>query len=403
MRIVHQIDPEGLIPGGIPTFIGGLIKAAPPDIAFSVVGLTCDPRLRPVGRWALLERSGRQIPFFPVGRIRNAGRRGVIPLSIKMTAGVARYRSACSAGCDITEFHRFEPAIPFLGDPRPKNAFVHQNMAVIRNAQSDILWKYIPRLYFALERKILPHCASVYCVSESAVDAYREKFPAIADRFRFIATWMDPEVFHPVPPDRRSALRQGFREELGLSSDVEILIWVGRLDKQKDPLLLIEAFSRVTAAKPDIHLIIVGDGILKADIVERVNALGLQSRVIFAGLRNPRQVAELLQISNLFVMTSAYEGMPMALLEALGCGVPVVTTAVGEVHRVVRPGINGHVVASRAPEDIACAALDLVSRGEACRGVPCLDSVREYVPEKVLAPVYETYRSLAGRRRGQEQ
>lgn len=398
VRIIHQIDPDGLIPGGIQTFIRGLIKAAPPDIQISVVGLTTDPRRRPVGQWTMLDQGGREVPFFPVARDRDPGHRSSVPLAVKMATGVSRYRRACSAGCDILEFHRFEPVLPFLRDPRPKNAFVHQNMNAIRNAKSDIKWKYMPGLYFALERRVIPKCASIFCVRSDAVEAYREHFPAIADRFHFIATWMDPDLFHAVPSGRKRDLRESFQQSLGLSPDDRVLIWVGRLDHQKDPLLLVEGFARIKAAMRDTQLVIVGDGVLRSALLERVKALGLETSVVFAGLRRPEEVAQLLQIADAFLLTSAYEGMPMSALEALGCGVPVVTTKVGEIARVVRSGFNGQVVDDHSPASFARGALEMLSREGGCRGTPCIEAVRDYVPRKVLAPVYENYRVLAGRR-----
>lgn len=397
VRIIHQVDPDGLAPGGILTFIRGLIKSAPPDIDFSIVGLTTDPVHRPVGRWSVVQRSGHATPFFPVGRDHTPGERSRIPLSVRITAGVSRHRRACSAGCDILEFHRFEPMLPFLRDRRPMNAFVHQNMNVLRNAHADILWKHAPGVYFALERQLVPRLASVFCVRGDAVDAYREAFPAIAGRFRFTPTWVDPDVFHAVSPTDKAALRTSCARTYGVRPDDELLIWVGRLDQQKDPVLLIESFARINAARPRTRLIVVGDGVLRSTVVARVKRLGLEPRVIFAGLRPAEEVAAVLQVADAFLLTSAYEGMPMSVLEALGCGVPVVTTKVGEVDRVVFPGLTGQLVEDHSPVAFAAATLELLSRGDACRGAPCVDAVREYVPEKVLAPVYENYRQLASR------
>ncbi len=397
VRIIHQVDPDGLAPGGVPTFIRGLIDAAPPDIKISVVGLTTDHRARPVGQWSILEHGGRAIAFFPVARDRDPGKRSRIPLAAKMVAGVSRYRRACLADCDILEFHRFEPMLPLLGDDRPKSAFVHQNMGDIRNTKSDIKWKKMPGVYFALERRLVPKCASVFCVRADAVAAYQDAFPAIADRFRFTPTWMDPVRFHLPSVARRAELRQEFQRTLDLSRDAEILITVGRLDQQKDPLLMVNAFAQINAARRNTRLIIVGDGVLRPAIAARVSALGLNGSVILAGLRDADEVARLLQISDAFLLTSAYEGMPMSVLEALGCGVPVVTTNVGEVRRVVRSGRNGQVVDDRSPEAFASATLELLSRGEACRGTPCIEAVADFVPAVVLAPIYRNYRNLASR------
>jgi glycosyltransferase involved in cell wall biosynthesis len=395
VRIFHQIDPAGAVSGGIDTFIRGLIKAAPPDIQISIVGLTTDSEQRPVGRWTSLDLPGGRIDFFPVAHNRNPAGRSRLPLSLKLTVGISRHFRACASGCDILEFHRFEPAIPFLGDSRPKTAFIHQDMAVIHNPSSDIRWKGMPGLYFALERRVIPRFASLFGVRASAVDAYRLKYPEIADRFRFISTWMDPEVFYPTAGARKDEVRRSLWDAFGLTSGDEVLLSVGRLDQQKNPLLLLDSFALVNRTRPNTRLIVVGDGVLRPALASRAKALGLDGKVIFAGLRSPGEVSDLLQLADGFLLTSAYEGMPMSVLEALGCGVPVVTTRVGEVERVVHDRVNGQVVDEHSPEAFAGAVLELLSNRGACRGQPCTEAVEDYVPGKVLAPVYENYRVLA--------
>lgn len=397
MRIFHQIDPAGVIPGGIDTFVRGLIKSAPPDILISIVGLTTDPSQRPVGRWTALELPGGRLDFFPVARNRNPGGRSAIPLTLKLTIGISRYFRACSSGCDILEFHRFEPVIPFLSDPRPKTAFVHQDMDVIRNGKSDIMWKHLPGLYFALERRIVPQFSSVFCVRADAVDAYRAKYPAIADRFQFIPTWMDPDQFYPAESVQDRERQRSLQGTFGIRSGDEVLIAVGRLDHQKNPMLLLDSFAKVHSARPNTRLIVVGDGVLRSALVARAQTLGLNGSVVFAGLRSAAEVADLLRLADAFLLSSAYEGMPMSLLEALGCGVPVVTTKVGEVTRVVHHGLNGQVVEDHSAEAFARAILELLSKRDAYRGTPCTEAVRHYVPREVLAPVYQNYRALAGR------
>lgn len=398
VRIVYQMDPLGLVAGGVPTFIKGIIKAAPPDIELSLVGLTADHRTRPVGRWSTVPLDGVPVAFFPVGRDRNPGGRSAVPLSMKMSIGVSRYLRACSADCDVLEFHRFEPAIPLFADPRPKTAFIHQNMDAVRNAKSDIRWKHWPALYFALERLIVPRFASVFCVRADAVAKYRAEYPSIADRFHFVSTWMDPAVFYPMGLAIRKALRRRFDEALRLLPGDDVLLYVGRLDQQKDPLLLVESFAKVHEARPSARLLVVGDGVLRSAMAARAGALGLGTRVVFLGLLSSTAVAELLQIADAFLLTSAYEGMPMAVLEALGCGVPVVTTDVGEVRRVVHHGVNGQIVEQHAAEAFGLAVLEVLNKREAYRGRPCTDAVLGYTPERVLAPVYENYRRIVGGR-----
>jgi glycosyltransferase involved in cell wall biosynthesis len=382
VRTFYQTDPAGTIPGGIDTFIRGMIKAAPPDIEISVVGLTTDPAARPVGRWSECAVDGRSVWFFPVGRLRDPRGRSRIPLSVLLTAGIARHFYACSTGCDVLEFHRIEPALLFLRDPRPKNAFVHQNMAdALGNRRSDVRWKAVPWLFFWLERIMLQSAASVFGVREDAVEAYRSQYPELADRFRFIPTWMDPDLFFPA----RDAPRRAER----------IVASVGRLDSQKNPLLLVDGFALLARRRADVRLMLIGDGVLRGEVEARIAHHGIGERVVLAGLRPPREVAGLLRASDCFALTSAYEGMPMCVLEALGCGIPVVSTLVGEVERVIKPGITGELLAEASPESLAAALESCLARPGAYTAEACVAAVSEYVPKKVLQPVFEHYRRLA--------
>ena len=86
----------------------------------------------------------------------------------------------------------------------------------------------------------------------------------------------------------------------------------------------------------------------------------------------------------------------MCVLEALGTGLPVVTTDVGEVGRAVKSGINGSVVTERTGSGMADGIAACLTRLASLSGKPCSDSVAEYVPERVLAPVFQSYRALAG-------
>ena len=397
VRIFHQVDPGGPTLGGIVTFIRGIVDAAPDDIAVSLVGLTTDPVARPVGRWSTVQFGRGRIPFFAVGRDRSPRGRSRIPLSLKMAAGLWRYRRVCGAECDVLEFHRFETVLPLLCDSRPKSGFVHQHMQSLRDSRSDIKWRYAPWLYFALEQVAIPRFRTVYCVRSDAVEHYRVEFPKLAERFRFIPTWVDRAVFYERDACDRLSLREEFSREMCLAPDDELLLFVGRIDRQKDPLLLLESFAVALNQRPTLRLVIVGDGVLREAAVRRAAELAIESRVTFAGVRSPTAVSDLLQISSALLLTSSYEGMPMVVLEALGCGVPVVTTRVGEVARVVAQGENGSIVDERSPAAFAAAILELLAQGDACRGARCVRAIRDYVPDKVLIGVFENYRRLASR------
>jgi glycosyltransferase involved in cell wall biosynthesis len=398
VRTFYQTDPAGTIPGGTDTFIRGIIKVAPHDIEISVVGLTTDPAARPVGRWSECVVDGRRVWFFPVGHLKDPRGRSRVPLSLQLTAGIVRHFYACASGCDVLEFHRVEPSLAFLRQERPKNAFIHTNMVdATRNSHSDIRWKAMPWLFFLIERIALRSMDTVFGVHLDAIEAYRSKYPGLASRFRFIPTWMDPDVFFPASPVERTRLRESLGAALGIGARDRVLISVGRLDVGKRPLLLLEGFALLARTHPEVRLVLVGDGALRPQIEAWIVQHRLAGRVVLAGLRPAREVADLLRLSDCFVLTSAYEGMPMCVLEALGCGIPVVTTRVGEVERVVRPGINGEILAAAAPEILAQALEGCLAHAASYRGEACLAAVSEFVPKTVLQPVYEQYRRLARR------
>ena len=389
--IVYPTDPFGEIPGGIETFISGLIRWAPPDFAVDFVGITTDTVRRPVGRWSDCEIDGRQFRYYPVLAMRLPYRRPRIPMALQFVLKLLQSRPSLDA--DLLEFHRLEPVLPLLKSRIPMTCVVHQFSGDLLNRGSDIRWKYLPWLFFGLERIVIPRLEHVFCVRSDAVDRYQSNFPERAERISFVPTWVDPEVFRAAQADTAEE-RRTVRRELDLPEHSEVIISVGRLDSQKDPMLALDTFASINADRPDTSLVLVGDGPLRASVERRIDDLGLSDSVCLAGLRPREGVARLLRNSDLFLLTSAYEGMPMAVLEGLRSGVPVVSTDVGEVGRVIIPGKNGEIVASRSSKDIARAALRVLGDDAAYDCDTCIQSVDDYLPEKIVAGMYAKYRQI---------
>ena len=403
VRSFFQIDPAGAVAGGIDSVMRGIAKWAPADIEVSIVGLTTDENARPIGKWSNVLIGDRVIKYFPVGRNNLPMQRSRIPLSVRLTVGILRYYREVSANCDVLEFHRIEPAFAFLWDRRHKNIFIHQNMDVLYNPQSDIGWKRWPGAYFALESKVMAQFASVFCVREEVVDAYRLRYPKIAERFRFIPTWMDPLIFHQANHEERHSIRVRLLSQYGLEPGADVLVSVGRLDQQKNPLLAVAAFAQVVNRRPTARLLMVGDGVLRKEIEQFIAQSKLDGRVILTGLKNPTEIAQILQASDLYLMSSAYEGMPISVLEAMGTGLPVVSTNVGELTRVVISGRNGRLVDSHEPTDLANAVLEVLGQPSAPLRAASIELVSPYIPERVLGPVFDAYRAGAARTKESNQ
>lgn len=140
------------------------------------------------------------------------------------------------------------------------------------------------------------------------------------------------------------------------------IIQVGRFYPQKNHLMALRAFRIVLSREPDSKLIFVGDGPLRQKMEWEALQLGISHAVEFMGARN--DVAEQLRNADLFWMSSVIEGLPMACVEAMACGLPSVVTSVGGLPELVTDGISGRLVASNDHEKLAEVTLELFANPE---------------------------------------
>jgi len=122
------------------------------------------------------------------------------------------------------------------------------------------------------------------------------------------------------------------------------LIFVGRLHPQKNLETLISAMNIVKSLIPDIKLLIVGEGELKAKLQKRVKDLKLEQNVKFLGHRMGKDLILLNKSSHLFILPSIYEGQPLTLLEAWASRLPVIVTKTGDCQYLVKNGQNGYLI-----------------------------------------------------------
>lgn len=119
------------------------------------------------------------------------------------------------------------------------------------------------------------------------------------------------------------AIREEVRKQMGFENQF-VLIFVGRLDPQKNPIFLLEIFSEIKKIKKDAKLVVVGDGILKNKMIKKIKDLGIVDSVNMLGSR--KDVNRLLQASDVFLLPSKFEGLGIVLIEAQVAGLPTFTT-----------------------------------------------------------------------------
>jgi glycosyltransferase involved in cell wall biosynthesis/protein-tyrosine-phosphatase len=156
--------------------------------------------------------------------------------------------------------------------------------------------------------------------------------------------------------------RQDVRRELGVSSRAFLIGTVGRLSAVKGHSDLLRAARLILQRERGARFLIVGGGPLRDELIALAAELGVDHACLFTGPRS--DVCDLVGAMDLFVLPSLDEGIPMALLEAMALGRPVVASHVGGVPEVIRPGETGLLVPPRDVRALASACLDLAANRE---------------------------------------
>jgi glycosyltransferase involved in cell wall biosynthesis len=211
-------------------------------------------------------------------------------------------------------------------------------------------WKN--RLYERLQLRQLRHFDAVVSVSEP-----------IAGRLSVLG--FSPERV-AIVPNAFSQLRAPFsraeaRALLGLPPDKAIVGWVGRLSHEKGADVLLEAMARLH--RPDVLTVVVGDGRLRGTLEAQARSLGMMEQVRWPGL--VEDAGRCMAAFDAFVLSSRTEGTPIALLEAMASGTPIVATAVGGVPQVVVAGSEALLTPAEDPGALAAAIGEVLDNREA--------------------------------------
>ena len=253
-----------------------------------------------------------------------------------------------------------------------------------------------PRLYLHLERALARRSFAVIHVSESQARAAAALGLAPAGRSRVIVNGIVPARV------RAAAGREPLaRAALGLDPGAPVLGTVARFDPVKALDVLLRAFARLGAGVPAARLLVVGDGPEAPRLRALARELGVDRRVVFTGARE--DAVRCLPLMDVYVSASRREGLPLAVLEAMACGRPVVATRVPGHEDVVEDGRTGVLVAVDAPDALAAAAVALLADGPRRAALGAAARLRvesRFTRARMVAEVADLYREVAGFPRG---
>jgi len=249
------------------------------------------------------------------------------------------------------------------------------------------------RLLEWLRTRMLRRAAALVAIS-AQIRAELLTRGVAAERIHDIPNGVSLARFKPATMGERQALR----ERLGLPVERTVLLFSGRLSRAKGIPLLIDAWPALLARHPELYLVVVGSGNRSFDdcerqVKERVRDGELASSVRF--FPETESVIDFLQAADLWVFPTEYEGFSLALAEALGCGLPVVATAVGAAPQLIQDGVSGFL----CPPQDQSALSDAVERALGARerwpqiGAAARAAVRAYDLEGIA----ERYAALCRR------
>jgi len=196
-----------------------------------------------------------------------------------------------------------------------------------------------------------------------------ELFSRFVDAVIVVSKKMLPEVSTIFPGKRIVYIPNGVNFETFQAAPFETrqkrIVAVGILKWQKGYEYMLQAWAKIADKFPDYKLMILGDGPLKDEIDNLANSLGIRKQVSLVGTVPHKQVAECLNSSRLYLMSSVTEGFPKAVIEAMACGTPVVVTNVGSCAEIARDA--GRIVPPKNVESFADAIEELLTSPLLCK------------------------------------
>ena len=178
------------------------------------------------------------------------------------------------------------------------------------------------------------------------------------------------------------------REQYGLTDDHKVLIYLGRVSKEKEIDVILDYMVKVREKDPDVRLVIVGDGVARVDLMMQAKRSGLEDRVIFTGRAPWEEIQDYYALGDIFVSASHSETQGMTYYESLFTGLPVLAVKDPCLDPIIREGVNGYQV--EGADDFIEKMEDIFGRLEEFSRNAAL-SAEPFSSERFAEKVLDTY------------
>lgn len=293
------------------------------------------------------------------------------------------------ASTDVICTHRPDDMFPFILFHRknPKVCTLHGKIFENVYIKHE---KIIAKIYESIEKFTLKRLSNHDASSIVAVDGTTEryftnKYPWLRNKIKVIPVGIDLNKFKPMN-------KEEMRRKYGFDTKDKIIIYVGRLEKEKNLEFLIKSFAFVKKNNPHTKLVFVGDGRERVHLKNLVDELELKD-VIFMGAMEYDKIPEVLNCADVFALTSLYESGPLVIIEALACGVPSVTVDVGRVREFIQNRYCGRIV-ERDGQKFANSISDFLTMDGTQIKEECTNTAKNFSFEKTAIGTMEVYKEV---------
>jgi glycosyltransferase involved in cell wall biosynthesis len=328
--------------GGQLSFAQNMIKAF--GNRFALVGITTDDT--PVGRWIKKSFYGCEYDFFSIGKFNYYQGKPIVPLRLRAYLKLKVYKKeilSSNIKYVFTQAPEVLLAIENWGFKSIcfKLAGLNNPLLYSRYKWAKIFAKlFLKRFIHSLSK------ADVILASgdKKSINKFISESRGLLDSkniYQF-PTRVDTDLFRP-------GQKEDIKIELKLASNEPILVTVGRINWVKGWDLILDSFAVFEKKFKNSTLIFVGDGEDRKNLEKKIEKYNLTGKVIITGFMKPIDVIAYLNAADLYLVGSYIEGWSLAMLEALACGKPIVSTDVSGAEELVIEGKNGIIVRSRDP------------------------------------------------------
>jgi L-malate glycosyltransferase len=377
--LVGDIDPWSSKPCGIRGYVMGLLKPfLDNNLDVTLAGTTAKGGMQDPG-FAFVDVLGSNKKF--------PGSQAFFDLALY--TWVIRMRiQTIPAAFDLVHAQRIDLAFPFVFSRTPVVCTLHGKASEQARDKHGLVTGLLVAF---IERMVFSRLNHAIAVSEDIGDYYCRKFPSIAGKLTVIGNGVDTGMFRPID-------KKIHRNRFGFDPDEKIILYLGRFHEEKNLPLLLAAFDHLVRSHGvQARLVLIGDGGARDQVLGLVREKNLESVVSVMKPLPDEEVPLIMSCADVYGLSSRVEGFPLVILQALACDVPVVSTDVGEVSRVVIDDRTGYLVQDFSIETFADRLRTVLANPERFRG-NCAAMASDFTWESVADKTIGIYHDvIAGR------